>query len=334
MTESVKNSLIDNPFDSSSSSGISAARSADSIEDAETGYKSFSGEELKTMMGRHRMWSVSGDYYFPCEKTIETVPPGQYIPTVSDQRGPFLIRKTINLDKLVSLPDSKTDSVIQALKFFWTRKESFQKHGFLWKRGILLWGPPGSGKTSCLQQIVLEVIAMGGVSFYCVDPNVTAEVLRIFRRIEPNRPMVVIMEDIDSIVEKFGDHNLLALLDGELQIDNVVFIATTNYPEKLDKRFSKRPSRFDDVVYIGMPNKESRRMFLEKKNPRLIKNPEELDLWVRSTEGFSIAFLKEVIVAVECLGSSLSVTIERLKKMNQINHSSESTPDTPRVGFV
>jgi len=301
-----------------------------------SGHKDFNHQEISDEVnnGRHKMWSVSGDYYFPCEKTVECVPPGQYIPTISDQRGPFLVRKEIDLDELFNLPDCKSDGVIRSIKEFWTKKEIFTKFKFLWKRGILLWGPPGSGKTSCLQQVSLEVIAMGGVSLYCINPDVTAEVLRIFRRIEPERPVLVIIEDIDSVVENQGEHSILALLDGELQIDNVVFIATTNYPEKLDKRLSKRPSRFDDVVYIGMPSKESRRLYFQRKNPRLLDNKEELENWVNVTEGFSIAFLKEVVVAVECLGSGFEETIERLKKLQQNKQTSESTPDTPSIGFI
>jgi SpoVK/Ycf46/Vps4 family AAA+-type ATPase len=307
-----------------------------SSKDIENGWKEFGPKDVEEELsrGQHKMWSISGDNYFPCEKTVNFVPPGQYIPCVSEQRGPFLSYKNIELDDLLTLPDSKTTEIIAAIKFFWSREEIFRQYGFLWKRGVLLWGPPGSGKTTCLQQISMEVIAMGGVSLYCNNPSSTAEVLRVFRRIEPTRPLVVMIEDIDAIIERYGESDLLALLDGELQVDNVVFIATTNYPEKLDKRFSKRPSRFDDVVYVGMPNELARREYLLKKNPRLAENTQELDYWVSITKDFSMAFLKEVVVAVECLGANLEVTIERLKKMNQINVTSESSPDKPHVGFT
>jgi SpoVK/Ycf46/Vps4 family AAA+-type ATPase len=87
--------------------------------------------------------------------------------------------------------------------------------------------------------------------------------------IEKHRPIVVMIEDIDAIVDKKGESAMLALLDGELQIDNVVFVATTNYPERLDKRLVNRPSRFDEIIKIGMPSAAARAQYIINKVPRL-----------------------------------------------------------------
>lgn len=299
------------------------------------GYVDEKDVENQVLYGDQRMWSVSGDSYFPCDKTESSLPPGQYLPVFSEQRGIFVVKKQVNLDDLLVLPDNKTTYVLNAIDQFWSKQEKFREHGFLWKRGILLWGPPGSGKTSCIQQLSNQIIQKGGISVYCTVPNVTAEALRLIRRIEPDRPIVVMIEDIDAIIARHGEPDLLALLDGELQIDNVVYIATTNYPEELDPRFVQRPSRFDEVVCIDMPSKEARKTYLAAKNPRLIGNLEELDRWVDLTDGFSIAAMKEVVVAVECLDRTVEETVERIKEVMARRPSSEDAqnPFKKKVGF-
>lgn len=282
-----------------------------------------------------KMWAVSGDAYFPCEKTEPKLPPGQYIVNYNENKGYFFQNKAINLDDLINLPDSRSEQVLKSIKHFWKREEAFREHGFLWKRGMLLWGPPGSGKTSTLQQISKLIVDRGGFSVYVNgDPEFVAHGLAIMRKIEPTRPIVVMIEDIDAIIARHGEAPLLALLDGELQIDNVVFIATTNYPEELDLRFVNRPSRFDELVYIGMPNDKAREIYLSKKNPRLEKDPVELKKWVDATKDWSIAHMRELIVGVECLNNDFAAVIKRLKEMNEIKPNSENSPDKPAFGFL
>jgi SpoVK/Ycf46/Vps4 family AAA+-type ATPase len=280
-----------------------------------------------------QMWAVAGENYFPCEKTDKTLPPAQYLVRYCDSRGYFFSKKSINIDQLIDLPDNNSEEVIASIEKFWDREEFFRQYGFLWKRGIMLHGPPGSGKTSTVQQLSKKIIERGGISIYCTFPRHDAEGLRILRKIEPDRPIVVIIEDIDAIIKHHGESELLAMLDGELQVDNVVFIATTNYPERLDKRLVNRPSRFDEVTYIGMPNAKCREVFLKSKNSRLAEaeNAEELQTWVEESEGFSVAHLKELIVSVECLGNSLHDSLDRLKSMGAKQPSSSNA--TGNFGF-
>jgi SpoVK/Ycf46/Vps4 family AAA+-type ATPase len=142
------------------------------------------------------------------------------------------------------------------------------------------------------------------------------------RRIEPERPIVVLLEDIDSITEKHSEHDVLAMLDGELQINNVVFIATTNYPEQLEDRIVNRPSRFDVVKQIGMPSAEARRQYLTTMSKRLREDEEELERWVACSNEYSVAHLKEMIIAVEALDQPLEEVTARLDKMRDSKPSS------------
>lgn len=254
--------------------------------------------------------------FFPQGKVTDSLEAGMYAIEQHQQRGIFFQRKDIKLDELLILPDTNSDRVLAGIKSFWEKEEAFRIHKLLWKRGLLLWGPPGSGKTSLIQLLSREIVLRNGLALFADSPHVASKALEMLRQVEPSRPLVVILEDVDAIVKEYGESQLLALLDGEVQIDNVVYIATTNYPELLDKRLVNRPSRFDEIIKIDMPTAEARSLYLSTKAPRLRANPEELADWVFATKNMSVAHLRELIVAVECLGGDFETVMTRLKKMN------------------
>lgn len=284
-------------------------------------------EQMKSTLKNEHMWAVYGQRNFSaCEKAVEILPPGQYTIGSNEHVGLYFCKEEITLDELIILPDSFSLEVIEEIKRFWTLEKKFREFRFLWKRGVLLWGPPGSGKTSTLQLISKNIIDIGGISVYVSNPDTAATALKVLRHVEPHRPIVIMLEDIDAIIEEYGESEMLALMDGELQIDNVVFVATTNYPERLDARFVNRPSRFDIIKKIEMPTAEARRIYFTAKNKRLAKkgNEAELKQWITQSKGFSVAHLKELIISVEVFGHSLEEVSRRLRKMNEELSSANS----------
>lgn len=281
-----------------------------------------------------KMWATNGTDFFATEKAVKTLTPGQYVVKYSDHHGIYFSQQEINLDDLLVLPDSNPEQVLETIDYFWNNEDKFRAHGFLWKRGILLWGPPGSGKTSTVQQLSKQIVDKGGITIYCDYPPNTAQGLSLLRRIEPDRPIVVILEDMDAIIQRHGEADLLAMLDGEHQTDNVVFVATTNYPQDLDDRFINRPSRFDEIIKIGMPTAAARQYYLAAKNPRLLESEGELNEWVNITDGFSIAHLKELIISVECFGKSADEAQARLRTMIDATATMYSDSTNKTFGFV
>ena len=281
------------------------------------------------------MWAIyNGTNYVSCDETINILPPGMYSCQESQALGAYLRKERIVLDDLISLPDHASQTIMKDIDTFWSKQEHFKKLGFVWKRGVLLWGPPGSGKTSCLQQISADFIGRGGICIYMSNPKTLVHIIRMLRVVEPTRPVAILMEDLDSIVYEYGESDILALMDGELQIDNVLFIASTNYPEKLDKRLICRPSRFDIVRKVGMPSPAARKIYLYSKNTRLQQDDasEELDNWVQLTSGFSIAHLKELIISVEVFELPVGEVITRLKSM--LSSTPSSTDSDNGFGFT
>lgn len=171
-----------------------------------------------------------------------------------------------------------------------------------------------SGKTSAIWQMTQELVKThNGIVIFVENPSLASACISVVRRVEPERPMITVMEDLDALVQQNGDHGYLALLDGELQISNVCHVATTNYPEYLDRRFVDRPSRFDTIMEVGMPSSAARRVYFQAKEPSL--DDVTLRRWVDRTADYSVAHLREVIIAVKCFGQSEDSVFKRLDEM-------------------
>lgn len=256
-------------------------------------------------------WShIGNNRYCSTGPTVSKLPSGMYS-IHAEQSKLIFARKVVNVDDLLSFPDSVSARVMSEIDTFWSNEAKFKRHGFLHRRGYLFYGPQGSGKTSIVNQICTYVINNGGLVFICVNPRYLISGLQEYRLVEPTRPIVCLFEDIDAIADH-SEEALLSLLDGETQVNRVLNIATTNYPEKLDKRIVRRPRRFDQLVKIDMPSAEMRRIyFLEK----LKLDADEVELWVTKSAGLSFAACAELVVSVKCLGNDFDTTVARLQNM-------------------
>ena len=144
--------------------------------------------------------------------------------------------------------------------------------------------------------------------------------------------------DIDSFCDyRNGRLNtlLLNILDGNLKTSNLVTIATTNYIEKLEARYTNRPSRFDRVVEFPLPNEESRKIFIEKTVKPEDISKIDIDKWVKNTKGYTIDHMNELILLFFVFGHSEEESFETMNKMvlnnNRLKNMSSSNKKT--LGF-
>lgn len=259
-------------------------------------------------------WMTSNNrVFFPASRNVKKLSPGFY-EIGESLNGIFFVKISLNTEELIEFPETNIDEVIEEIETFWEKEEKFREAGLAFKRGILMYGPPGSGKTSAVKMILNNIVKRGGITIKFDSPNIFTNGMKILREIQEDTPVICLMEDLDSILDYNSESRVINVLDGMEGFDRIVFIATTNYPEKLGSRIMNRPSRFDKRILIGMPSADSRRIYLAKKLEG--KSPiGGVSKWVDDTENMTFAHLKELVVSVMILGNEYEETIRRLRGM-------------------
>lgn len=271
----------------------------------------------------YSQWGILDDNkFYPTLPTTKNLESGYYELNYNQKYGILFERKEVNTDELFTLPSTELQDILEDIEKFWEREDKYREYNFIHKRGILLYGKPGCGKSAIIQLcteylinekngIVINITNIEQMDWY-------SQVIGDFRQVESDRPIIVIMEDLDSLAsDSYATSMILNILDGIKQIDNVVYIATTNHPEKLEERITNRPSRFDRRYEVELPNEEVRRTYFENKlNDKDIKNI-DLDKWIEETEGYSLSHLRELVISVITMDNTFDETINRLNGMKK-----------------
>jgi hypothetical protein len=275
-----------------------------------------------------------GEGYTVAGETRKTLDAGVYYIQFMDNGKPLYVPRNINSDEWLNFRDDIVSNLFNEIETFWGKKDVFKKYGFLHRRGMLLHGLPGGGKTVIVKQIMTRLIESGGICFYCdSSPSLITRGLDFFRAIEPERPVVIVFEDVDAIIRSYGESDLLSFLDGEDTHENLLVLATTNYPERLDPRIICRPRRFDRVIEIGLPDMDVRRQYFIYKLG--LDDNAELERWVKATEKFTFAGLTELVISVKCLGVEFNLAVEKIRNLLDQKHKpdSESYNKKESMGF-
>lgn len=200
------------------------------------------------------------------------------------------------------------------------------ENGLPWKRGILLEGNPGTGKT-LLGKVLCSKLKCTLI-WATAKAVYSAETVKIlFDAAKDLAPTLVFLEDIDlwggeresrgSFPEVLGE--LLTQLDGIEENSGIFVIATTNKPHLLDKALSERPSRFDIHINFEMPNLETRKKLLELFSVKMPLGFHDFTwLATQTKDNFTPAYLKELMFQA-CLywlvsGKGDTITLEHAKK--------------------
>lgn len=179
--------------------------------------------------------------------------------------------------------------------------EFFSAHGIRPPRGILLYGPPGCGKTMIARGLAAEIKA----NFVELNPSEVFNpyygdsekvIKEKFSKAKAKTPAIILIDELDAIggsrsatrgdLERRVVTTLLTEMDGLKSLGNVIVVATTNIPDVLDPAL-RRPGRFDYEINVGVPDKKGRLDILKKKTKHMrLSDDVDLNEFARRTHGF------------------------------------------------
>jgi transitional endoplasmic reticulum ATPase len=285
-----------------------------SLEKSETHATSFDDSKIKYS------WNCSNGLYFPTKVPNKIqIDPGLYNVKASMEMGLFLEPQDTVLDDIFLVPDETINIVLNDFEKFINNKETYKRYGLTHKRGVLMHGLHGCGKSTLINIITTKIVQdFGGIAVNVENLESFIPMMKMFRKIQPDTPILAIIEDMDSFLNYNSTKDFLNLLDGNLQINNILYLGTTNYLDRIEPRVKYRPSRFDLLIHIDAPNEKIRRYFLEQKilSEDLVKfgGSKFIDKAVEATTGFSFAHLKEFIISVIIMENGFEDTITRLRQ--------------------
>ena len=227
-------------------------------------------------------------------------------------------RPTVNFRDVAGIEEAKAE--VQEIVDFLRDPRKYERLGGSLPKGVLLIGPPGTGKTMLAKAIACEANAQffsaHGSDFAELFLGVGAKRVRqLFSQAARYKPAIIFIDEIDCVgrnrkFEMHSEHQqtlnaLLAAMDGFESSQGIVVVAATNRPEDLDEALT-RPGRFDRKVFVPYPDMKGRRAILKTHAlGKPIRDEEQaLDLIAQTTPGMSGADLANLLNEAAILSAS------------------------------
>lgn len=272
---------------------------------------------LEDFTGLVRVYDAKGTVKKPVElpSGCYTHQPGSHSGSPPERLVPTELRK----DSYIKM-ESIYNPLVDDIKAFLANEAIYRQIGTIYKRGLLLYGPPGEGKTSLIRCLAKnELPADAVVIFFEVMPS--PSFIEHLKLTLSTRMKFFIFEELANMIENARLERVLDFLDGEKSIDKTCMIATTNYPERLPGNIVERPSRFDKLYKMGHPKSSERKLLLTHYLTRIPTDEE-----VKMTEGLSTAALKECCFLIHLRGMTMELATKALKKHSELVKSDFADP--------
>lgn len=237
----------------------------------------------------------------------------------------------------VLLSESIKQDIFRSIdEFFKEDGHFFKEYGLPYKRGILLYGSPGNGKTTLVKSITGSTKAPV-VYWQITEFTGSHSVQEVFGIVTRLAPAILVIEDIDSMPE-YTRSVFLNTLDGTQSREGLFIIGTTNYPQKIDPALINRAGRFDRAYEIPSPTEKVRENYLRKLDINNIFTDEQFADMAKRSKGLSMSQLNELYMSVALnwhYDGELAYEnrIEELIKQNKRSKKNEWDKDESSIGF-
>jgi hypothetical protein len=196
------------------------------------------------------------------------------------------------------LPDDLKSQIQLSIEGFLNAKDLYERKNIPWRRGFLLYGEPGCGKTSCIKTIIsnYDLKPVTVLNNSELNDNMLTEA---FDYAQEQGPSLLYIEDLDSMLNSsITLSHFLNLMDGISSCEGVLVIATANDLSKLSEAVINRPSRFDRKWEFPLPDKEMSTEYLKKWFGDAKESKKIIKEIVKDTVNgsFSYAYLKELYI--------------------------------------
>ncbi len=211
----------------------------------------------------------------------------------------FLDRPQLDRDSVI-LPPAVIDGIERQVLGVAQHADRLLASGQHLKRGVLLHGAPGTGKTHTIRYLLgrlpdVTVVVLSGYALRFI-----AEACSVARALQP---AIVVVEDVDLIADERGPRmgqqpllfQLLNEMDGLGEDVDVTFLLTTNRPDLLESALAARPGRVDHAVELPFPDADARRRLIDLYRGNLVLELSDPETVVSRTDGVTAAFLKELL---------------------------------------
>jgi len=215
----------------------------------------------------------------------------------------------VKWDEVGGLEDVK-QQLKETVEWPLTNPEGFERLGIKPPRGLLLYGPPGNGKTLIAKAIATEsaanFIAIKGPEVMSKWVGESEKKLReVFRKAKQVSPCIVFLDELDALAPTRGtggDNNvsdrlvdqLLTCMDGLENMEGVITIGATNRPEIIDQALL-RPGRFDRMILVGEPDEDARKKILKIHTKSVPLKNVKLGILAKKMVGYSGADIEGVV---------------------------------------
>jgi len=207
--------------------------------------------------------------------------------------------------------------------------DAFRRIGIRPAKGFLLYGPPGTGKTLLAKAVAREAQA----NFIATKSSdllskwygeSEQQIARLFARARQVAPTVIFIDELDSLVPARGGglgepqvtervvNTILAEMDGLEELQSVVVIGATNRPTLIDPALL-RPGRFDELIYVPVPDKAGRKRILSIHTGKMpLADDVDLDVLAERTERFTGADLEDLVRRAGLVALRQSLSVDRV----------------------